>query len=161
MGEIDENPRTTVERSPEKPLVEGDALEREAYLEERKTLIEAEGEASQSLDKALITLSAGAFGLSIVFVSRIAPKPEALPWLYTAWTGFIIALVLILASFLLSQWAFRRALAILDDDYKNPSEAQKTNGWSVATGWLTSLSGASFVFGVVMLAVFAVKNLST
>jgi hypothetical protein len=59
-------------------------LEREAYLEERKTLVEAEGEASQSLDKALITLSAGAFGLSLLLISRIASEPQALFWLYVA-----------------------------------------------------------------------------
>lgn len=161
MGRMDEDPKAVSKRPPEEQPDEEDGLERDAYLEERKTLIEAEGEASQSLDKALITLSAGAFGLSILFIFRIAPKPVGLPWLYSAWAGLIASLVLILASFLMSQWAFRRALDILDEDYKNPTKDQTTNGWSVATGWLTGLSGASFVFGVVMLAVFAIKNVSS
>jgi hypothetical protein len=160
MGGTDKDSKSEEQRAYGEQKNEEDGLEREAYLEERKTLIEAEGEASQSLDKTLITLSAGAFGLSLLFISRIATKPEALPWLYAAWIGFIASLVLILASFLLSQWAFRRALDILDEYYRNPTEDEATNGWSVATGWLTGLSGISFVVGVIMLAVFAVKNLS-
>jgi hypothetical protein len=90
------------------------SLEREAYLEERKTLVEAEGEASQSFDKALITLSAGAFGLSLAFIIQVAPVPRALWYLYVAWGGFILSLLSILFSFLASQQGFRRARDILD-----------------------------------------------
>ncbi len=138
---------------------EGD-LERDAYLEERKVLVEAEGEASQSLDKALITLSAGAFGLSLLFISRIAPEPKALWWLYTAWGGFIMSLVSILLSFLASQKAFRSALELLDDLYKGTSSATPGNHWSTMTSRLTITSIVSFVCGVIALAVFATRNLT-
>jgi hypothetical protein len=136
-----------------------EGLEREAYLEERKTLVEAEGEASQSLDKALITLSAGAFGLSLLFISQIAPYPEALSWLYAAWGGFIFSLVAILSSFLTSQKAFRRALELLDDDYKNTGSGQESNYWSKLTAGLTVASIMAFIIGVVALAIFATQNL--
>lgn len=143
---------------PEKQPEEEDGLEREAYLEERKTLVEAEGEASQSLDKALITLSAGAFGLSLLFIFRIAPEPKALLWLYIAWGGFILSLVSILSSFLVSQKAFRRARDILDD-YRHAAGDQPSNPWSTTTSGLTIVSIISFVCGVVALAYFAVRNL--
>ena len=141
------------------PPVEEDGLEREAYLEERKALVEAEGEASQSLDKALITLSAGAFGLSLLFIFRIAPEPAALWWLYIAWGGFILSLVSILSSFLASQKAFRRARELLDTYYQDASGNQVHSGWDTVTGGLTLVSIVSFVCGVVALAVFATRNL--
>lgn len=143
--------------SEEQPDEEG--LERDAYLEERKTLVEAEGEASKSLDKALITLSAGAFGLSLLFIYRIAPAPQAVGWLYIAWGGFVLSLVSILLSFLASQWAFRRAREILDDEFNNATDIQAGNRWSTATSGATLFSIASFICGVTALAYFAAQNL--
>lgn len=151
--------KTTGERPPEERPDETGGLEREAYLEERKTLVEAEGEASQSLDKALITLSAGAFGLSLLFISRIAPEPEALLWLYAAWGGFILSLVSILSSFLASQKAFRKARELLDDDFRNEGSGRESSFWNKLTAGLTIASILAFIVGVVALAVFATLNL--
>jgi|SRR5829696_8385935 len=133
------------------------SLEREAYLEERKTLVEAEGEASQSFDKALITLSAGAFGLSLAFIVQVAPEPRALWYLYVAWGGFILSLLSILFSFLASQQGFRRARDILDK-YLEAGGAEETNRWNVVTSLLNILSIVAFVLGVVSLAYFAIRN---
>lgn len=159
MVEPEKNSITAGERACEKPCDETAALEREAYLEERKSLVEAEGEASQSLDKALITLSAGAFGLSLLFISRIAPNPEALRWLYVAWGGFVASLVTILSSFLVSQKAFRRARELLDEDFKHDDDVREGSVWDKVTAGLTIVSIAAFIAGVVALAVFATRNL--
>jgi hypothetical protein len=140
------------------PAGQQDGLEREAYLEERKTLVEAEGEASQSLDRALITLSAGAFGLSLAFIIQVAPEPKALCSLYLAWGGFIISLLSILLSFLASQQGFRRARDVLDTYYQ--TEEREANGWDKLTGTLNVVSIISFILGVVSLAYFAVRNLT-
>src|SRR5215208_3617420 len=132
---------------------QSDNLEREAYLEERKMLVEAEGEASQSLDKALITLSAGAFGLSVAFIVQVAPEPRALWSLYLAWAGFIGALLSILLSFLASQKGFSRARDILDKYYQTGQV--ENNGWDNLTGVLNIISIAFFILGVFFLAYFA------
>jgi len=206
MSRANKEPEAEGGRPPKKqPDEDEEGLEREAYLEERKTLVEAEGEASQSLDKALITLSAGAFGLSLLFIYRIAPDPQALQrcskqlsehyatvisrivhryplasdrvpiWiianssvelhnaigrLYIAWGGFVLSLVSILSSFLVSQQAFRKAREILDSDYKDVTGNQVNNHWSTATSWLTTLSIVSFICGVVASASFAIRNLA-
>ena len=154
MDRADQNPEIEGGHAPEE---QSDGLEREAYLEERKMLVEAEGEASQSLDKALITLSAGAFGLSLAFIVQVAPQPRALWLLYFAWVGFIVSLLSVLLSFLMSQHAFRRARDILDTLYETGD--QENNGWNTATSWLNVFSIVSFVIGVVSLAYFAVRNL--
>lgn len=139
-----------------------DDPQREAYLEERKMLIEAEGEAAQSFDKALTTLSAGAFGLSLAFIRFIAPAPQAVGWLYVAWSGLVLSLLSVLLSFLMSQYAFRRQRDILDADYiaEEQADEQESNGWAIATGRLNLLSIVSFVVGVVALAYFAIRNLA-
>lgn len=140
------------------PEEQADGLERDAYLEERKMLVEAEGEASQSLDKSLITLSAGAFGLSLAFIVQVAPEPRALYSLYLAWGGFILSLLSILLSFLMSQNGFRRARDILDTYYETGN--RESNGWDTVTSGLNVLSITFFVTGVISLAYFAVRNLA-
>lgn len=135
-----------------------DGLEREAYLEERKMLVEAEGEASQSFDRTLVTLSAGAFGLSLAFIVQIAPNPEALWSLYLAWGGLILSLLSVLLSFLMSQYGFRRARDVLDTLYETGN--QENNGWNTVTSSLNIVSIVSFVVGVASLAYFAIKNVT-
>ena len=43
-----------------------------AYLEERKSLINASLEEAKLFDKAILTLAAGVFGLSLAFMRQIA-----------------------------------------------------------------------------------------
>jgi hypothetical protein len=150
MGRTDKDPKAAGQPDGK------ESLEREAYLEERKTLVEAEGEASQSFDKALITLSAGAFGLSLFFIVQVAPEPRALRYLYIAWGGFIISLISILFSFLASQWGFRRQRNILDKYLETGDEER--NRWNPVTNWSNILSITFFVMGVVSLAYFAIQN---
>ena len=54
----------------EKPQEE--CILQEDYHKERKVLIDGEWEAARSFDKAMLTLSAGALGLSITFIDKIA-----------------------------------------------------------------------------------------
>ncbi len=156
MSREDQDFETSGELSPEEDSEDG--LEREAYLEERKMLVEAEGEASQSFDKTLVTLSAGAFGLSLAFIVQIAPKPGALWWLYSAWGALISSLLSVLLSFLMSQYGFRRARDILDILYETRN--QESNGWNTITSVLNVVSIVAFVIGVVSLAYFVMQNVT-
>ena len=80
-------------------------LKYNVYLEERKLLIDAEREGSRSFDKAILTLAADALGLSITFVDKIAPLPQATTlWLLVAsWISFGFSIIVILSSFITSQ----------------------------------------------------------
>lgn len=131
-------------------------IEREVYLEERKSLIEAEREAAQSLDKTLVTLSAGALGLSITFIRQIAPEPEHLWVLYVGWGGFSLSLLAVLSSFLFSQFALRRARQNLD--LISEGEGGGGNPWAGATNVLNFVSILTFVAGILFLAAFAITN---
>lgn len=140
------------------PFMEQDP-ERTEYLEERKLLVEAEREAAQSFDKFMVTLSAGAFGLSITFVRELIPSPRFLWLLQTAWGAFGLSLCAIVASFLLSQAALRRQRDILDRLYRDDEAARdERNLPATITGWLNWMCIALFCCGVVALVSFAVTN---
>jgi len=135
--------------------------ERKTYLEERKLSIEAEREAAHSFDQAMLTLSAGALGLSITFVRQVAPAtPQHKEWLVVAWSGFILALLATLASFLFSQSALRRQRDILDLDYEGKLSAQQQkNIPATITDLLNWASIVCFIAGVISFVTFAIKNL--
>ncbi len=67
---------------------------------ERQWLLQADHAASRDFDKAIMTLAAGALGVSIAFVHDVAPHPVRVAWLGWAWGLFAASLVLILLSFL-------------------------------------------------------------
>lgn len=132
---------------------------RTEYLEERKLLVEAEREAAQSFDKFMVTLSAGAFGLSIAFVRELVPSPRFLWLLHSAWGAFGLSLCFIVASFLISQSALRRQRDILDESYRDDEAARsERNLPAVITGVLNWLSIALFGCGVAALISFAMIN---
>ena len=136
------------------------ALDPKTYFEERKTLIEMEVRSAESFDKAMITLSAGALGLSITFLHDIAPHPRLIWLLWIAWGGFILSLLSTLLSFLLSQWACRRQRDILDSRSRNePQATEQPNRPAQATGILNWASIICFIAGVVFMAIFSIRNL--
>lgn len=86
------------------------------YLEERKSFNQAELDACESFDKYMITLASGALGISVLFMEKVAktPRPESYPVLITSWVLFGLCLSGMLASFLFSQFSWRKQRLILD-----------------------------------------------
>lgn len=122
----------------------------------RTYLAEADHQASQDLDKAIMTLSSGAFGLSLVFVHDIAPTPVDTGWMVGAWVAFVLSLLAVMVSFLASQAAIRHDIAQID---AGATPRTKASGWSKATRFLTIGGVALLVTGVALLLVFGSKNI--
>jgi hypothetical protein len=143
-------------------MPETESEKRKAYLEERKLLIELERSGSESFDKTITTLSAGALGLSITFIHEIAPTPrgETIWLMIVAWSGFGLALLVTLFSFLLSQSAMRKQRELLDEDYKGIQNPEGRPSWTAkVTNILNWSSIVFFTVGVISLATFTVENL--
>ncbi len=140
---------------------------RKEYLNERELLIKTENEMSKSFDKAMITLSAGALALSITFIDKLVASIIAgRVYLILSWIGFVVALLSILISFLLSQSAFRKQREILDQkqreilDHVYAGEGnQSRNCYSIITNWLNIISVCFFIFGTITLVIFCSINL--
>ncbi len=120
--------------------------------EHRRHLVEALHTASQDFDKAILTLAAGALGISIAFINQVAPKPRDTAWLAIAWLLFGAALVFILISFITSQSPIRWEI---DNVYAEPRPARPH---AKLTTTLNSLAAGAFVLGVASLVVFALLN---
>ena len=133
------------------------------YIEERKQLFKASLDQSKSFDRHILTLSAGAFGLSLLFIRQIVPEParESLYLLICAWCAFAFSIFLTLLSFLFSQKACFRQMEILDkwlESHGQPNERDK-NVFASATTMLNWLSVIAFIAGAVMLIIFSASNL--
>ncbi len=134
----------------------------QTYITERKSLVEAELEQSRLFDKAILTLAAGALGLSITFIRQIAPTPDpnTIWMLIFAWGAFSGSVLATLTSFLTSQFACRRQREILDAQQSDRAAGSR-NGFGIATTILNILSAILFVIGVVFMVVFSINNFNS
>lgn len=134
--------------------------ERREYLAELQQIEDLISDQTTSLDKTLITLSAGAFGLTIAFVTQVAPNPEAKWVMITAWSSFGLALCCTLLSFYVSIYALRREKLLRDKIYypDQKGEVEDRNPFAHAVSILNGLAIVSFVAGVIALAIFAGRN---
>lgn len=135
----------------------------QAYLEERRALDNALLEESKSFDKYVLTIASGSFGLSLLFIRQLVPvwQPETLPLLIASWISFGASIFFTLLSLLISQHACLRQIEILDkwlcENIGNPSSTK--NLFRVLTLLLNWFSMLAFLSGVVLLILFAARNL--
>jgi hypothetical protein len=98
-------------------------LERRYILpaEDRKVYEEAYQKQSAAYDKAVLSLSGGALGLSITFIRQIVHgTPSGILLLELAWGGFALSILAIFVSMLTSQWALQKAVCQTDEDNTKP-----------------------------------------
>ena len=127
--------------------------------EYRQELVRLEQESIKTFDKTVLTLSGGAFGLSLSFLKNVVNLTTALQtqWLITAWSFWVISLTLILLSFWLSAKAMRKTIRQLDE--KKLSQERPGGFWDRTTSWFTFLGGLTFILGVVSMVYFIQYNL--
>ncbi|GAA4861135.1 hypothetical protein [Luteimonas vadosa] len=128
--------------------------------EYRQWLISAEQKAQDDFDKAVLSLSGGALGISFIFVKDIiGPGLIHHPlWVLVAWLSWALSSLAILTSFFASHIALRRAIKQCDDG----SIYSQTPGgiFSSVTRNLNASGAFLFVVGVCFMAAFIYSNLS-
>ncbi len=144
--------------------------ENEIYLEERKSLCNAEFDAAKRFDHWVITVSGGVLALSMtLYRDVLAHRPSVAPWLIiSSWICFGMAVTLILICILLSQRAFEKYRHALDKAFEaqasDPLSRAKTlqaQRWEPsAIEWLNRFSIFFFVAGIVLLSCFVWNNLN-
>ena len=147
-----------------KPIEEDEIREEhEAYRRRRNFLIDVGREQSRHFDKYILTLAAGTFGLSLLFVERIAPHPkDGTEWLLiAAWVAFGASILSTLISILLTQEASLKQIKMLDEQYKKHDlkEGKTRNVFTTCTRILNWASMFFFITGVIFLIIFAASNL--
>lgn len=136
-----------------------ETLRHQAYLEHRRVLTDIESQQQRSFDKAILSVSSGALGLSLLFSEKIAAIPVHSCWLYAAWIALCLAIVSTTVSFLLSVEATSKQRDLFDRWYLHGAEGEEPS--SQLTAWVGGLNWTSLVFacvGVLFLTWFAVVN---
>ena len=144
-------------------LTKHDQINYQVYIDERKALVEGEQASADQFDKHILTLAASAFGISLVFLEKIAPKPDpqSLIFLYIAWSALVVSMLFTLSSFLTSIHAHRCQRKILEHEFFSPEKKAMRNKWATWTSRLNWLSILAFIIGVGMLAWFSIKNVKS
>jgi len=140
-----------------------DEEKREIYLQERKTLIELQKTSFQQFDKAILALSSGGLGFSLlIFNNVIDPKQiECKALLILSWICFGIAMLSTLMSFYFSIRAFDKRLESLNK-FLMGEEYKVTIEESILTMHIRNLNVSSVlcvVLGVFFLFLFITINL--
>ena len=125
-----------------------------------RELLETLKQSSQeSYDKTVLSLSAGALGVSFAFVKDIVGSWPALApgWLFAAWVFWGMSVTSVLASFFCSQKALQKAIKQVDADemyHKNLGGHLNT-----ATILLNYAAGFCFFLGVITMIIFVAHNM--
>lgn len=123
---------------------------------ERQRLVNAHHQASRDFDRAVMTLAAGALGLSIAFMKDIAaPDASAVPALGAAWFLFAVSLMVILVSFLTSQAGLLYQIDVIDGRKPEVTSGGTYGRWTLR---LNTAAAVTLVAGVLSLVLFAINN---
>lgn len=139
------------------------------YLAHQARIEEVITDQQRSLDRTLVTLAGGAFGLSILFSSELAADPIQWPSLLgLAWTAFGVSLALAVLSFAAAVEASKRALEIHMDTerYRLKEEdfpktlSSNRNPWTGIVAVTNWGAVAAFMAGAALMVLFAWRNLA-
>jgi hypothetical protein len=122
-------------------------------LEYRRTLQAAEDASHNDYDKAILTLSGGALGITFAFFREIAARlGDARPiWLIAAWAAWCLSLASILSSFYTAGKANRLAIQQIN---RNQLPDKPGGSWDRATRRLNFSGGVCFLLGAVFAVCF-------
>ena len=140
-------------------------MEHHIYLDERKSLVDAIREQSRLFDRAILTLAAGALGLSLTFIHNISPqiKEKTANFLLFSWACFGGSILSTLISFMTSQWACHKQIQIIEEDYQKEKEGKEESGERNTprgfTIFFNIVSILLFITGVLLLVYFSFQNL--
>lgn len=127
--------------------------------EYRNTLETLERESQQAYDKAVLTLSGGALGISFAFVSNFLDKSKIIcsGWLITAWISWGVSVTAVLFSFFFSILALRKAIKQVDN--RTIREERPGGSFDTITAVLNAAGGLLFLVGVISIITFVIANM--
>lgn len=128
-------------------------------LRYRELLETLKQNSQESYDKTVLSLSAGALGVSFAFVKDIIGSwPAQTPgWLFTAWVFWGISVTSVLASFFCSQKAFQKAIKQVDaGEMYNKHLGGHLNTITIL---LNCTAGFCFFLGIITMIVFVAHNM--
>jgi hypothetical protein len=125
----------------------------------RQELIESKNASQDELDKALLTLSAGAFGITFAFINDfITGTPVWISLLFASWISWGLTIGFCLVAFYLSVISFDRSLNKLSKDPESIYEESINNWIDTTIRVLNIVSLVGFLFGLLIIGIFVYLN---
>lgn len=139
----------------------------------RSLLVQTWQKTQDDFDKAVLSLSGGALGVSFIFLKDIVgPQPiQKAIIVFGAWICWALSSTATLVSFLTSKRAIWKEILALDHPVENvskPSANRLTRAWQwcksargldVCTTYLNSCASILFFIGVILMVIFTSYNL--
>jgi hypothetical protein len=124
----------------------------------RSLLDDLERKSQEAYDKAILTLSGGALGVTISFVKDVVcDRPQDSHLLLTSWSIWGLSLLCILFSHFFSQHALRKTIKQLD---AGTLGHEPPGGWfDRLTVGLNTAAGLFFLVGTFVFVFFAYNNM--
>lgn len=133
--------------------------EREEYLTQRKVYSDEETRQTDNLDKYLLAISSGSFGLSFMFIEKILKESMKNPYvLFYSWIMFALSIISSLLSFACSKHAHSKAIEEYDKMYNNSNYEFKTPIIDNFTKIFNWYSFGFLIIGFIAFIVFAYIN---
>ncbi|WJD87049.1 hypothetical protein QRD25_18640 [Serratia marcescens] len=119
---------------------------------------------TDNYDKNILTLSSAGLALSLTLLKDIVSKegPVCVFFLYASWVLFGLAILSTISSFLISNKALVKQLAIAERYYLNgePSALNEKNIWGQITSVVNWFSGGFFILAIISVILFGSFNFS-
>lgn len=132
------------------------------YFEERKQLIETAHKSALLYAQNILTLAAGSFGLSFVFIKQVIPeiRPDTIVLLKNAWLCYGVSILSTLLAIFLSQLSLLRQVKIVEYTYY-PEQTKMAiiNPWDKLVGILSNIAMILFIVGTFCLIYFGLENI--
>ena len=119
---------------------------------------------SENYDKSILTYSSAGLALSLTFLKDFAPshKADSLWLLYLSWGSFVIAILLTIVSWLISQRGLTKQLELAEKYYL---EGDKTafdivNRHALQVELIAVITGTIFVLAVILTTAFVFRNVN-
>ena len=144
-----------------KSLIDEDTKQlREEYLKQREKYDSQLMQQSNLLDKYLLTISTGSFGLSFAFIDKIVKDTMKAPTtLVLSWIMFALSVISSLLSFVFSKRAFKKAIEELDEKYEHPEYKFDTSFQDLQTKTFNVFSFIFLILGFSAFIFFAYNNI--
>lgn len=132
----------------------------ESLKKYRQELVESKNASQDELDKALLTLSAGAFGITFAFINDfITGSPVYISLLFVSWISWGLTIGFCLTAFYLSVVSFDRSLKKLSRNPESIYEKPLNDQIDISISVLNILSLVGFLVGLLTIGIFVYLNL--
>ncbi len=127
----------------------------EIYAKTREDLLKRQLSNNENFDRAILTLSSAALGLTVSFI-RGLEKPIYVSILVLSWVALVLSVISTIVSYLASQKAIGRQLEIAERYYLQGDESARNlrNFPAQLNEILAYVSAICFVLGIILILAF-------